>query len=104
MGRGRAARLEMLLVIDDRLYLGESGDKVIKGSNRSSYDAKIIASIFSDYKVNRGSAKVFHDAVLEHNPTSVTRLPVIELDIVKNKASNFSDIIFFLITTTNQSR
>lgn len=68
---------------------------VVKGANKTGYDARIICSIFSDYKVNRSSAKVYHDAVLPHDPTTVVRLPVIELDIVKNKCSNFSDIIFF---------
>lgn len=68
---------------------------VIKGASDTGYDARIICHVFSDYKANRSMAKVYHDACLPHDPTAVKRLPVIELDVVKNKCSNFSDIIFF---------
>lgn len=67
----------------------------VLGAGRATYDAKAIGTIFSDYKVNRGNAEIFHDMVLPHSPGITTRLPVIELDITKNKAGSFSDVIFF---------
>lgn len=68
----------------------------VKGPGGATYDAKIIATIFSDYKVNRAKAEIFHEAELPHDPGSVRRLPVVELDITKNKASSFQDVIFLM--------
>jgi hypothetical protein len=67
----------------------------VKGPGGSTYDAKLIATAFSDVKVNRSNAQIFHDAELPHNPGTVQRLPVIELDIAKNKVDAFQDIIFY---------
>lgn len=68
----------------------------VKGNGAATYDAKVIAPIFSDFAVNRGAAEVYHDAVLPHSGLSTpVRLPVIELDFAKNKAGSFKDIIFY---------
>jgi len=72
---------------------GNSPD-AIKGSSNFGYDAKIIGTIYSDYKINRGKAEIWHDCLLPDKPDIVQRLPVIELDITKNKVAEFSDIIF----------
>lgn len=67
----------------------------VSGAGDIGYDAKIIATIYSDVAVNKGTAEVFHQAVLDHCPGVTLTLPVIELDVVKNKASSFKDIIFY---------
>lgn len=69
----------------------------VKGSGQMGYDARIIATIFSDLKVNRGKRQVYHQCDLPHlaPPNNIKELPVIELDIVKSKASSFSNVIFY---------
>lgn len=74
---------------------GLSQDSV-KGAGAVAYDAKLIATLYSDFKINRGDAEVYWDFQLPHTgQTNTTRLPVIELDVTKNKAASFSDIIFY---------
>lgn len=67
----------------------------IKGSGKTGYDAHLVGTVFSDYKLNRGNAEVWHDATLPHIPDQTVRLPVLELDITKSKVSEYSNIIFF---------
>jgi hypothetical protein len=67
----------------------------VKGAGNTGYDAKVIANIYSDYKANRNNASVYFDAYLQHEPELRKRQPVIELDVRKNKAGDFSDVIFF---------
>jgi len=72
---------------------GNSPD-AIKGSSNFGYDAKIIGAVYSDYKINRENAEIFHEIAKANQPDITEKLPVIELDITKNKVSDFSDIIF----------
>jgi replicative DNA helicase len=67
----------------------------VKGGGGITYDAKVISTIYSDYKVNRENAQVFFQAALPHAPGGLATLPIIELDIVKNKTSSFTDILFY---------
>lgn len=77
------------------LKRGLDQDAVL-GTGRTTFDARVIATIYSDYSVNRHEAQVLHHAVLPHNNSSTpVPQPVIELDVTKNKSSSFKDIIFY---------
>ncbi len=61
----------------------------IKGSGALSYNATIISMVYCDVKVKRNAANIFY--VERDRPE---KLPVIEVDVMKNKASVYNDIIF----------
>jgi len=65
--------------------------EAIKGSGQSIFDAKIIGSIYSDYKSNYTAAKIWW-------PKDGEMMPVLELAIVKSKVSSFSGTVFFYHT------
>jgi replicative DNA helicase len=68
----------------------------VKGAGNIGYDAKIICTLFSDVNTNRGRAEIYHDAILPHSGSNMPqRLPVIELDVAKNKAGSFKDLIMY---------
>lgn len=71
----------------------------VKGGGGITFDAKVIATLYSDYKVNRGAASVFFQSTLPHDPGAQVTLPIIELDVVKNKTSSFTDILFYRFFT-----
>jgi intein/homing endonuclease len=69
----------------------------VKGSVAAGYDAKIMGALYSDYKINRENAEVFGEVIINNEDGTVVKdkFPIIELDIVKNKTSEFNSIIFF---------
>lgn len=61
------------------------------GSVHLAYDARIMSTLYSDVGLNRSNASVFW--VDQEQPDRM--MPVLELDIVKNKSGRFKDVIFF---------
>ncbi len=67
---------------------------VLKGEGRILYDAKVITQLYSDLNLNRDNATIFWEETTLAG--GATKLPVLELDLSKNKAGSFKGILFYL--------
>ena len=94
--RERAAVLSTAHVVKSRGVRSVSMDD-LKGSGYSTFEANIISMVYCDIKVNRAEAQVFRIQEMPDEETGElvpTKCPVIELNIVKDKSSEFNDVIF----------
>lgn len=64
---------------------------VIKGDDSLLYDAEVVAHLYSDVNLNRDNAVVFWFDAAQGD----RRLPVHELDLLKNKAGAFKGVLFY---------
>lgn len=64
---------------------------IMKGDDSVIYDAMVTTHLFSDVNLNRDNATVYWQ--MEENPNLM--MPVLELDILKNKAGGWKGVIFY---------
>lgn len=64
---------------------------IIKGEDTPVFDAKVITHLYSDVNFKRESADIWWES--EEHPN--IKLPVHELDILKNKAGGIKKVIFY---------
>jgi len=71
----------------------DASPDAVKGGVGVVYDAKVVGLIFNDVKENGYEAAVYHERA---EPEYAGKpQPVLELNVVKNKAGAFSDVLFY---------
>jgi len=64
----------------------------ISESKQMEYDNNLIGMVYSDIHAKRGDAKIFWTEMIDDN---MVRKPVIEIDIQKNKISEFKGVLYY---------
>jgi replicative DNA helicase len=91
-----AAKANALLVMSahcrkDSRRRGMTSD-ILKGDDSALYDAAVICHLYSDVGFNRDGATVFWT---DENDVEQRLMPVLELDVLKNKAGGFRGVRFY---------
>jgi hypothetical protein len=62
-----------------------------KGDNTVLYDGMVVTTLYSDVNMHRDAAELYW----QEKESGERKLPVLELDVVKNKAGAYKDVLFY---------